>query len=415
MTVIKFLSDTSNRNILSSLHLRPDALVLLGCDAEKLKSVQSNLSKVFSSAGIHTEVICRTINIQNLENCTRTLIELHREYNNCIFDISGGDTRGIAAIGAAAEKCRAAVVISDIYTGNLQFLQGDIISHNEPHKMTIAENIKLFGGVISYCTNRDPNSPFLRTTADERRDLLTIWDICRTDPALWNASLKSLKSIVETPAYKQKPLSFSTSIEQSGITEKHITAMHPLMTKLLGAGILTEYSRGGGHLRFAFKNRFVGYVLSKAGTVLELCTYLAAIYRKKDEPQVFDSGDTGVTIDWDGTVYSAYKKSAVYGSRSKNIGYVPDVINEIDVMLMKNNVPFFISCKNGQVTSDELYKLSSVADRFGGRSAKKALVLTSYLPDELFLQRAREMNIAVIRDVHKMEFKEFSQILKNSI
>lgn len=53
-----------------------------------------------------------------------------------------------------------------------------------------------------------------------------------------------------------------------------------------------------------------------------------------------------------------------------------DTENEIDVVLMKGLTLIFISCKNGQVDDDELYKLESVTNRFGGLYAKKVLIAT---------------------------------------
>ena len=52
--------------------------------------------------------------------------------------------------------------------------------------------------------------------------------------------------------------------------------------------------------------------------------------------------------------------------------------NEIDVLLMKDMIPIFISCKNSSFLPEELYKLSAVAKHFGGEYAKKVLV-TNYL------------------------------------
>ena len=55
---------------------------------------------------------------------------------------------------------------------------------------------------------------------------------------------------------------------------------------------------------------------------------------------------------------------------AREVGAVPrpqETKNEIDVMLMRGVVPVFVSCKNGAVKMDELYKLDTVAQRFGGR------------------------------------------------
>ena len=92
--------------------------------------------------------------------------------------------------------------------------------------------------------------------------------------------------------------------------------------------------------------------------------------------------ETGVCIDWDGETKGA------------------DTENEIDVMMMRGMIPVFVSCKNGFVETDELYKLATVAERFGGKYAKKALVASSLDLGSSFgkilKQRADEMGIMIL-------------------
>ena len=68
---------------------------------------------------------------------------------------------------------------------------------------------------------------------------------------------------------------------------------------------------------------------------------------------------TGVMIDAD--------KAGTEGSGAPE--------NEIDVLLQNGLKPVFISCKNGQTDSDEVYKVKSVSRRFGGVIAASALVI----------------------------------------
>ena len=84
---------------------------------------------------------------------------------------------------------------------------------------------------------------------------------------------------------------------------------------------------------------------------------------------------------------------------------------------MKGMVPVFISCKNGQVGDDELYKLDAVANRFGSRHVKKVLIAT-YLGKkaqsmEYFRQRAKDMNITLIDGVHELDYDEFQRMIRN--
>ena len=114
---------------------------------------------------------------------------------------------------------------------------------------------------------------------------------------------------------------------------------------------------------------------------------------------------TGAFIDWDSELHELKDP-------------VKDTTNEIDVILMKGLVPIFVSCKNGFVDQAELYKLHTVAEHFGGPYAKKVLICTYYGNDpgaghQYFLQRAKDMDIRVIENVHELSNEDFYKKIKN--
>jgi hypothetical protein len=104
----------------------------------------------------------------------------------------------------------------------------------------------------------------------------------------------------------------------------------------------------------SYKNEQVKKCLTKAGQALEMKIYTTAkALLDKDGVPFYDDTLNGVVIDWDGEFHD------------ESVEDIYDTENEIDVMLMHDVVPVFISCKNGTVTSDELYKLNTVADHYG--------------------------------------------------
>lgn len=418
MTLIKFLSDTAEENIISALFLKPEQLILFGENEKKLTSAQQNLKKVFKSMSLGCTVSAERVHLDDYCGTAERLLQIAAERHDCVFDITGGDSRGIAAAAAAAAKSDAPLTISGTSSGRLQVLRGKAPHVTPPKKMTVGENIRLFGGVISSHSTPDADRVRFFSIGDGfRADILKIWDICRRDCVLWNSSLRTLRNITAVLPEAERGLEIDASIDTAekslgGIQQKY-GSMHKIMQQLYGAHILTSYEPKNNSFKAAFKNRNVRYALSRAGTALELFTYLAAIDARIDGKPFFDSGDTGVILDWDGTVYGTAAKASA-GNLIRPGEYIPDVINEVDVLLMRNNVPYFISCKNGQTSSDELYKLSAVAARFGGKNAKKLLVMTCYEPDELFIQRAHEMNIRLIRHADKMSLTDLSRRLCES-
>ena len=129
--------------------------------------------------------------------------------------------------------------------------------------------------------------------------------------------------------------------------------------------------------------------------------FLAALEaQEKDGSSTYNDVMNGVYIDWDGDI-----------NTDKN-GY--DTENEIDVMMMHGMVPVFVSCKNGYIDKDELYKLNAVATRFGGKYAKKVLVASS-LDDSnasnYLRQRADDMGIRLVEGYsNNGNYKDFTDM-----
>ena len=94
----------------------------------------------------------------------------------------------------------------------------------------------------------------------------------------------------------------------------------------------------------------------------------------------------GVHIDWDGVIR----------------GDGEDVLNEVDVLVIRENIPIFISCKSGRMKAQEalhaLYELETVTKRFGGKYARKVVATTRKL-GTVSEERASEMGIEVRREL----------------
>lgn len=157
-----------------------------------------------------------------------------------------------------------------------------------------------------------------------------------------------------------------------------------IFTEFKRYGLLSESKTESCEVSICFKNEQVRRALTKAGQILELYISMIAMSIKDDnDVPIYNDVRAGVYIDWDG-----------------NIEEELNVVNEIDVILMKDLVPVFISCKNGQIDIDELYKLSAVAERFGGKYAKKVLIASELKKIgervNYIKARAAELNIKIL-------------------
>ena len=66
--------------------------------------------------------------------------------------------------------------------------------------------------------------------------------------------------------------------------------------------------------------------------------------------------------------------------------------NELDVLANDSRRLLFIECKSGYISQDNIYKIDSVRDTYGGENSKSILV--SYFPlDEDLATKCRDLHI----------------------
>ncbi len=239
-------------------------------------------------------------------------------------------------------------------------------------------------------------------------DIANMWDICKEDVRQWNTQIGVFAAAEVCRVESDNPLITEAAISEVKAQLDSLGAKYlidfSLLSSLNNAGLIA-YHFDSELMTVAYKNEQVKRCLTKAGQALEMKVF--SIMRGiEDVPGVplYDVMN-GVFIDWDGRVHSQEEAGC-------------DTENEIDVIAMKGVVPVFISCKNGYISTDELYKLKSVAERFGGEYSRKILIATAIDDakehDRHFRQRATDMNIRIIDNFVKMSDKEMEKALKNA-
>jgi hypothetical protein len=185
------------------------------------------------------------------------------------------------------------------------------------------------------------------------------------------------------------------------VEEKDIDSLLHYLNK---HGLVSGYVESSQILSFSFKNQQVKKCLTSAGLILEMMVLVSAkTVCHKDRTPYYDDCMNGVSIDWDGTFHQRDDAQK-------------DTENEIDAVLMKGLIPLFVSCKNGQVKEDELYKLDAVANRFGGKFVKKVILITYWgkkSPNPThFRQRAKDMRINLYDGIHKLDQQQFEGMIR---
>lgn len=413
MTYIEFFDKVSVVNIAACLTYAPERVVLIGTKRKVIDRYIKRYEKIFADRGHNIEFIPRSVSGNNIDHAVSVIQEMIDTYPDCVFDITGGEEILNMALGIAVNKNPDKNIQIHKFNLNTNVLydcdrDGNTVFTYKP-ALSVEENIRSYGGDILYGGVFDDETYRWALDDDFEKDIALMWDICRDDPGLWNVQLGVFEGIEKVGRKSSDGLFIDADVSAVKSYLKRNKGEYKIIWGLINAllqkGLLTRFDEDGSDVAIGFKNAQVRRCLTTAGTVLEMRTYLAVRGLKDDDGNpYFNDVMNGVLIDWDGKFHDE-KKEKIY-----------DTENEIDVMAMRNLIPVFISCKNGQVKSTELYKLKTVAEKFGGEYAKAVLVATS-IPEKgddvaYLRQRMEDMGIGLIENVRELGDEELASEFK---
>lgn len=408
MTVIEFFEKTAIENMLSALLCQPERVIYIGDSTKQMKRSIECYKEVLRGRDIDVDMQYRSVPKNRLQEIVTELDKLVEQYDDCVFNLDGGEDLYLVAVGIITQR-HPGVQLHRFNVRNNTIIDCDADGNDQlksPVEISAVENVRIYGGRILFEDERPGTTHSWDFTEDFCRDILNMWEICREDPSEWNFKL-GLLDRVNTLSQEEDPLKIRIDMDKAEIVladeRDCITMLTILLGQMADAGLIRDLALQGKFLSYRYKNAQVRRSLSKAGQILELLiAAVARILQDKDGNLVYHDVQTGVYLDWDGV-------SAAYGQVEVN--------NEIDVLLMKGAVPVFISCKNGSVTIEELFKLHTVAHRFGAKYAKKVLVASQL--DKMGAKakhiraRAADMGIRILEDVDNMSMDELCAAVRN--
>lgn len=404
MTLIECFSRIPVENIAACLLLQPEKLIFLGNEDQMRQPVQRYV-EFFAQRGLSTKVVLCHVSMDDMEAITHALDRIIRSESECVIDITGGETPVIMAVGAVlaglGRKQQVKVQKFDLRTGILQDYDGDKqVAAGPLPSLRVQELIMLHGGSVHPRTAQPP----LSYTPDQIKPL---WDMVCKDPRVWNKKITILNEL-ESRSESRTDIELSLDEIAGGIAnfaEKE-TMVRELLDKLHQSGVIDD--RSSFHtLRYTYTDPVLHECVKKAGNMLEIKTLLEARSLLHDGERYFHDCQMSVTIDWDGVVHAP-------------AAHTPDTRNEIDVILTRGMIPIFISCKNGSIGEEELYKLNTVAARFGSRYARKMLIATdleqkSPMANQAFIQRAKDMGIYLVPNAALLSGDDWARVLKEAM
>lgn len=404
MTLIEIFDRFAPKNMALCLHLRPEKLILVG-DQEQIDLFLPRCRELLAARSMQTKVTCCHVNLDKVEQTVGKLETILREENECAVDIAGGDERIVLAVGAALaalegrQRKKVTVRKVDLETGTVKTLWGDRET-SEPLsvKMTVRDMVKLQGGTLHPTTTQPAANC-------EPADLDGLWDLMRRNPRGWNRSITYLREF-ESRTEPNDQIYLSLRMLRGSIKnfDEKLTQVRGILADLRECGAIRDHSRGDS-LRYSYTSPLVRACTLGPGNILENKALLEARSLRLDGKPYFQDCQMGVHIDWDGVVYGTPR--------------IPETRNEVDLVLMRGMTPLFVSCKNGDIEEEEIYKLHTVATRFGGPHARKMLIATAIgngLPEDRPLRkRAEDMAITLVTDAASLTGRDWAELFMQAM
>ena len=413
MTVVEFFDKVSIDNMVSCITMEPDKIIFIG-DKKTMNKYKSHYENFIRKKKLDVTLEYININRNSISNVVGILEKIVLEDDYCVFDLTGGEDLVLVAMGIVYERYKDEKQIQmhrfNISTGSIFDCDSDgIIPYEGEPEITVEDNISLYGGTLMRNSKYDTH--LWQLTDEFVDDVMALWHLCKRNPGRWNAMINTVAAVISLDSGENGLYLTASRTEIANKMKKkgqEFAWVEDVADELVKLGVIAGLEDSGEYISFAIKDHQIKRLLRKSGTILEVAILILSLTCKDPEGNaVYTDAETGVYIDWDAMIHT--------GSES-----IKDTVNEVDVVLMHGLQPVFISCKNGRVEDEELYKIKAVAERFGGPYVKTVLVC-SYMgnvPEESKIhirQRAKDMDIDVIEGVHEISDDDIRKKLRKIV
>ncbi len=388
-TIVELYDSCQLENVIAALKFSPSRIIYIGFEDMEAGEDMAAIGEFFRLRNMSVEIDYISVERYCYEKIVETLERIIKIHDDVIFDLTGGKELVLVAMGAVAQKYNVPMLQIDVKTNEvIKISNCDSLPNYGQAIISVRESFALNGGQIL-------ESKFNTSLSNEYADdILKVWQVARKGCTEWNSKVISLLTLEKNCARSIRGRTVCLNLSSGQCKPDY-----EFLNKLKMAGLIVEYKREPHCLTYSYKSEQVKECISKSGNALELYTYLTATAVAREREGFFDGIESGVSVSWE---------------RLNNLNsYGTKTVNEIDVVMMRDSIPVFVSCKNGKISKDALYELKTVADQLGGKHSVKLLVATiisdTAASRELFLKRAKDMDIKVIGNVHNLSFEDFKR------
>jgi hypothetical protein len=349
----------------------PERTVFLCSGSIPDRATRESIARFVSSVREGSKAEFINVGNRSIETLLGKIEEITAAYPDCAIDMTGGAASVLIAAERFSSSHRAKSFYFDDIRGKYRNIYGmeAELAPLGALSIDVRRLIELGGGKVT------GNKHSTAANQEDAKLVRALFDVYAGHIGEWN-------SLAEYLQYGLRHC-YDADRQRFSAPSAMLNNGYPLKSnrRLLGyiseTGAIKELDTEGDHVSFTFENTFVREVLTTVGACLELFVYMSAT-----DCAHFDSAEMSVEFDWDGA----------------SSGGFDDTTNEIDVIMTKGVRSYFVSCKTARPDTRDLYEISYLAKRFGGRSAQAVIATAADLSGEAWslYRRARDMGVAVI-------------------
>lgn len=375
--LIEFYDKDTLKNIVAPLTLRPDKVVYLYDKGMDDRNAFRSLITCFQKSMPHIIVEDIPVDIRSVQKIRAAVCRVAERYGDCTLELTGGSELMMVAGYQAGVAMGLRMVHTDLVQGYIMDVETDEIVTR-----TVTLTLENFLDAKGACFMGESHHP----PRVERYAAIT---------EMASYLFRHLKDWRITCCWLQtvaaRGLSHDLQLEsRREIHTKRGSLISPkdaILLEFEKTGFIKALELEENNIRIRFSSLQEKQYCISYGVWLELYVYVAAA-----KSGAFEDVKLGTMIDWN--VYDGLKIGG----------------NEIDVMLMEDSLPVFISCKLRDADTAALNELLIAKKRLGGWFSKGIIVTFSKEKQEGTgtYQRCKMLGLEMLdeRDILAEDFQE---------
>lgn len=383
--LIEFYDKDVLKNIVAPLTLRPKKVIYFYDIGMNDMLVFTALKKCLERNIPDIKLEYYPIDISSVDRISRQIGRIidRNSIEKCALDLTGGSELMLLAGYKAGSKLNIPLLHTDLVNKRITDLEDDsLVAKTVP--LTLEDFVDAKGACFMGESHRPPSEERFLAIKEMARFLFKHLH-------QWRYTC----SFLQTVAARTLPHELMMESKWN-IHIKNGKAVYPdqeILEMFQTLGFIQNLSVHGEYVRFAFNTIEDRQYCISFGVWLELYVYISA-----KETGMFHDAKLGTMIDWD-----AYDNITVAG-------------NEIDVILMDDSLPVFISCKLRDADTAALNELLIAKKRLGGWFSKGIIV--TYSKEKKIhtgtYKRAQELGLELL-DATDIMADDFGQRLVKAI